>query len=96
MMERSISWQLPDDLLDELVVLLADRIARKLTVETQRDSWLDTRRAAEYLSIPISSLQRLSAANKVPHVQDTPGGRKFYRQSWLDEWRESNARGLQA
>jgi excisionase family DNA binding protein len=42
--------------------------------------------AADYLGIPLATIQKLTAANAVPCYRDTPGGRLSFRRDELDRW----------
>lgn len=53
------------------------------------DAWLDTRAAAEHLSISVHALHRLVAERRVPFHQDRPGAKCWFRRAELDQWREA-------
>ncbi len=78
-----------DDLLAQLADLVADRIAARLAGPrvSQKDEWLDTRRAAEYLGIHRDSLRRLAAERAIPTEQAGAGCKLYFKRSDLDAWR---------
>jgi excisionase family DNA binding protein len=69
------------DLADRLAPLLAERLGG------QADEWMDTRQAATYLRMGVSTLHRLAKAGTVPAHQDMPGGKYAFKRGELDEWR---------
>lgn len=83
--------------LDALLDRLADRVAQALAArlgceQTERDEWLDSRQAADYLGLHRDTLRRLAAAQAIPSEQDGRGCRLFFRRTVLDEWRRSGGR----
>jgi excisionase family DNA binding protein len=78
-----------DDLLAQLADLVADRIAIRLAgpPASQKDEWLDTRRAAEYLGIHRDSLRRLAAERAIPTEQAGAGCKLYFKRSDLNAWR---------
>jgi excisionase family DNA binding protein len=78
-----------DDVLAQLADLVADRIATRLAgpPTSQKDEWLDTRRAAEYLGIHRDSLRRLAAERAIPTEQAGTGCKLYFKRSDLDAWR---------
>jgi len=87
-----------DDLLAQLADLVADRIAARLSGPrtAQKDEWLDTRRAAEYLGIHRDSLRRLAAERAIPTEQASAGCKLYFKRSDLDAWRCSSPVSLAA
>jgi excisionase family DNA binding protein len=85
-----------DDLLAQLADLVADRIAARLAGPrtSQKDEWLDTRRAAEYLGIHRDSLRRLAAERAIPTEQAGAGCKLYFKRSDLDAWRCDGAVSL--
>lgn len=82
-----------DLLLNQLVELVAERVAGRLTAPAPSgDEWLDTRGAAEYLGVHRDTVRRLAAERTVPSEQEGPGCKLFFRRSDLDAWR-CGARG---
>lgn len=82
-----------DALLDRLVDRVAEAILARLGGgQAQRDEWLDSRQAAEYLGLHRDTLRRLAAARAIPSEQDGRGCRLFFRRTVLDEWRRSGGR----
>jgi excisionase family DNA binding protein len=77
-----------DVLLNQLVELVADRVAARLAAPTPAvDEWLDTRAAADYLGVHRDTVRRLAAERTVPSEQEGPGCKLFFRRSDLDAWR---------
>ncbi|MFZ1997195.1 MAG: helix-turn-helix domain-containing protein [Solirubrobacteraceae bacterium] len=87
-----------DDLLAQLADLVADRIASRLAGPraTEKDEWLDTRRAAEYLGIHRDSLRRLAAERAIPTEQAGAGCKHYFKRSVLEAWRCSGPVSLAA
>jgi excisionase family DNA binding protein len=85
-----------DDVLAQLADLVADRIATRLAGPrtSQKDEWLDTRRAAEYLGIHRDSLRRLAAERAIPTEQAGAGCKLYFKRSDLDAWRCDGAVSL--
>lgn len=54
--------------------------------------WLDSRQAAEYLSVHRDTLRKLAAERAIPAEQDGRGCKLFFRRSDLDEWRRVGGR----
>jgi excisionase family DNA binding protein len=52
------------------------------------DGWLDAAGAAAYLSLPKSTLHKLTAERAIPFAQDGPGCKVYFKRSDLDAWRE--------
>ncbi len=78
-----------DDRLAQLADLVADRIATRLAGPraSEKDEWLDTRRAAEYVGIHRDSLRRLAAERAIPTEQAGAGCKLYFKRSDLDAWR---------
>jgi excisionase family DNA binding protein len=79
-------------IIDLLVDRLAERVAallsERLPSETDnRDEWLDSRHAAEYLGVHRDTLRKLAAERAIPSEQDGPGCKLYFRRSELDVWR---------
>jgi hypothetical protein len=51
------------------------------------DEWYDTKRAAEYLSLTVNAIHKLTAARAIPFEQDGPGCKCWFKPSELDDWR---------
>ena len=84
---------------------VAERVAEILAERTpaampeQGPRWLyGAEKASEYLGVPIGQVQKLTAANVMPHRK--LGGRNLYRTDELDAWLDGYygvpARGLPA
>lgn len=87
-----------DELLGQLADLVADRVAMRVAAprRDEKDEWLDTRRAAEYLGIHRDSLLRLAAARAIPIEQAGAGCKLYFKRCDLDAWRGSGAASLAA
>lgn len=77
---------------EELVSLLADRIAERLLARLRRDEagsekWLTCAAAAEYLGVHPDTLRKAARAGHIRFEQDGPGCRMFFRREDLDESR---------
>lgn len=80
--------QLRQEIANEVVSQLAPALR-----ECSPDQWLDAKRAAEYLSISVNALHKLTATDDIPYSQDVAGGKLFSLRSQLDAWRLANAHG---
>jgi excisionase family DNA binding protein len=68
---------------------LAERLRPYLRpVAPPPDEWLDSEAAAAYLSLPRSTLHKLTAERAIPFNQDGPGCKLYFKRSALDAWRE--------
>lgn len=72
----------------EAVEQIAGRVAELIGTPPVEDRWMDAKDAAEYLAIPLSTLHKLTAADAIPHSQDCPGGKLYFKRSDLDKWRQ--------
>jgi len=54
----------------------------------REDRWMPTREAARYLGVNPKTLSNLASRGEVPSVQHSPRGRRYFRRSDLDRWRE--------
>jgi excisionase family DNA binding protein len=52
-----------------------------------QDGWLDSKQAADYLGVSLSTVHRLTAARSIDFEQASPGGRVYFRRAALDAWR---------
>lgn len=87
----TIALVLDDDSLDRLANLIARKIASE-PAPAGRSGWLDAKAAAKYLGfVRVHPLHRLTAARAITFSQDADGGKLWFRQADLDEYRE---RGL--
>jgi len=76
------------ELTEDDLAQLALRLAPYLPDRTpDRDVWLNTTDAAEYLGLSRHGLHRLTADRAIPVSQDGPGARCYYRRSDLDRYR---------
>ena len=78
-----------EQFLTQLAEVVADRVVAHLAVTRDEavDGWLDTRRAAEYLSISRDALRRLAAERAIPTDQAGAGCKLYFRRDDLDNWR---------
>src|SRR4051812_17242624 len=88
-----------DALVDELVErmaprlapMVADAVATRLLDHVDRpDAWMDSRRAAEYLSLTPAALDKLCAARTIPFEQDKRGAKRWFDRAELDAWRRGS------
>jgi excisionase family DNA binding protein len=80
---------LDPETIDALASVVAARVA-ELLPDPADDPWLDSRGAAAYLAIPLSTFRTWTARGELPGYQDTPSGNYYFKRSELDEWRRSN------
>ncbi len=74
---------------DGACALLAERLGPYLrSGSSPPDEWLDANAAADYLSLPRSTLHKLTAERAIPFAQDGPGCKLYFKRSALDAWRE--------
>jgi excisionase family DNA binding protein len=73
---------------------IAEHLAARMALPVVRfddvaepDGWLDTKQAAEYVSLTVAALHRHTAARTIPFEQDAPGGKCWFKRSELDAWR---------
>lgn len=78
-----------DDSLKLLAAKLAPHIERRLRPAEGSDGWLDSRGAAEYLSLSVDALHKLTSAQTIPFEQDAAGCKCWFLRSELDDWRRS-------
>lgn len=73
---------------EDACAFLAERLGPYLrSVSSPPDDWLDATAAAEYLSLPRSTLHKLTAERAIPFAQDEPGCKLYFKRSALDAWR---------
>jgi excisionase family DNA binding protein len=77
-----------DRLADEIAERLADRLPQR-----SEDDWMDSKEAAAYLKVPLSTIRKWTAEGSIPFTQDGAGARCFFLRSELDRWRLSSAQG---
>jgi len=68
------------DIPDEIVDLIAERVAERL--ERPAEGWLDVDQAAAYIAAPKSRVYDLVAQERVECRRD--GRRVLFRREWLD------------
>jgi hypothetical protein len=70
-----------------------DRSHRR-NLELQREEgqevvgWLDTKAAATYAGTTAYALRKAVAERAIRFSQNGPGGKTWFRRSWIDQWRE--------
>jgi excisionase family DNA binding protein len=80
-----------DELLGNLADLIADRVLRRIAADReQRDGWLDTRAAADYLGVHRDTIRRLAAEGVIPAQQAGVGCKLYFRRDHLEDWRRTN------
>ena len=73
---------------DQVCARLAERLGPHLQrVPRPSDEWLDSEAAAAYLSLPRSTLHKLTAERAIPFAQEGPGCKLYFKRSELDGWR---------
>ena len=70
------------DIPDELVDLIAERVAERLQRPTESEPWLDVDQAARYIAAPRSRVYDLVSQARVECRRD--GRRVLFRREWLD------------
>ncbi len=86
---RALTLAFIEALDDAACALLAERLGPYLgSVSSPPDEWLDANAAAEYLSLPRSTIHKLTAERAIPFAQDGPGCKLYFKRSELDAWRE--------
>lgn len=83
----AILAELDDSDLNSLAARLAPRMPGHQPQREDPDRWLNTREAADYLGLPVSTLHKLTAARQVPFEQDCVGGKCWFLRSDLEAWR---------
>lgn len=78
--------QLRNDLRDELLAELRDD-------QRGRPEWMAIETAAAYMDVPVERLRKLKERGAIPHYQEGPGCRIFFRRSELDDWMATFRRG---
>jgi len=85
---RALTVAFIEALDDEACALLAERLGPYLgSVSFPPDEWLDSDGAAVYLSLPRSTLHKLTSERAIPFEQDGPGCKLYFKRSALDAWR---------
>jgi excisionase family DNA binding protein len=85
--ESSLAFAFIEALDDDACARLAERLAPYLASAAPADEWLDSGGAAAYLSLPKSTLHKLTAERAIPFEQDGPGCKCYFKRSALDAWR---------
>jgi hypothetical protein len=73
---------------DELLALLG--LANEASAE--RDPWMDSSAAAEYLGIHRDTLRKLAATGAIRSDQERPTCKRYFTKGGLDEWRSAGGR----
>src|SRR5437588_12657557 len=80
-----------DELLGNFAALIADRVLARIAADQeQRDGWLDTRGAADYLGVHRDTIRRLAAEGVIPAQRAGVGCKLYFRRDDLKDWRRSN------
>ena len=87
-----ITLSVDDDAFDRLADEIAERLSDLLPRRSE-DGWMESREAAIYLKVPLSTIHKWTAEGTIPFTQDGPGARCFFLRSELDRWRLSSAQG---
>jgi len=87
----SLAAALLDELAESDLALLAERLRPHLALvrDERQDDWLDSKEAARYLRVPLSSLHKLTASREIPFEQEGAGCKLYFKRSALDAWRRS-------
>jgi hypothetical protein len=81
----AIASALLDDLTDDDLDVLAERLAPRLTAKQTSDGWLrGADKIAAYIDAPVSRVYSLSSAGRIPIERD--GSNLVARKSDLDHW----------
>jgi excisionase family DNA binding protein len=87
--ESGLAFAFIEALEDDACIRLAERLGPFLRPTARPpDEWLDSEAAAAYLSLPRSTLHKLTAERAIPFSQDGPGCKLYFKRSTLDAWRE--------
>lgn len=92
----SLPVRLEPEQLAELADLVADRLADRLGAlaePTMSPRWIGSRAAAHHVGMSLSELQRAASAGAVPHEQDGPNARLYFRTEDLDAWMRAGRPG---
>ena len=101
MSHKGFALHLPPELLDGLVEEVTARVLAQLA-EREADGdawpeWMSVETAARYLDVSEERVRKLKDRREIPHYQEAPGCRVFFRRSDLDEWmggfRQGESRG---
>ena len=57
------------------------------------DRWLTSREAAEHLGLSVDALYKRTQRHEIPAVQESAGGKLYFRRSDLDRWRLDQQNG---
>ena len=79
-------FELTDETLQQLVEEVVYRVRAELEPSEQRQEWLSVDTAARYLDVSAERIRKLTAGRDLPHYQEGPGCRIFFRRSELDAW----------
>lgn len=87
-----ITLSVDDAALGRLAAQIAERLADQLPQQSE-DGWMESKEAAVYLKVPLSTIRKWTAEGSIPFTQDGAGARCFFLRNELDRWRLSSARG---
>jgi excisionase family DNA binding protein len=83
-----------DSLDEEDLAELAERLAPLLPrLAITDDRWLTSREAAEHLGLSLNALHKRTRRHEIPAVQESDGGKLYFRRTDLDRWRLDHANG---
>lgn len=85
-----VTITLSDSDMATLADLIAERLADRIAAP-HADRWLSSEEAAEHLGVTLAALRHLKA--RLPHSQEGPGARVYFRASDLDQWLAERANG---
>ena len=87
---RALLESLDDGDLAELAERLAPLLPRPAITD---DRWLTSREAAQHLGLTLNALHKRTRRHEIPAVQESAGGRLYFRRTDLDRWRLDRANG---
>lgn len=83
-----------DSLDEDDLAELAERLASFLPAPAITDDrWLTSREAAEHLGLSLNALHKRTRRHEIPAVQESDGGKLYFRRSDLDRWRLNQLNG---
>lgn len=83
-----IRLDLPAEAVEEIARLAAEIAAGQLAERAASTwpEWMSVETAARYLDVPVERVRKLKDRLEIPHYQEAPGCRVFFRRTELDEW----------
>lgn len=83
---------IPADQLDQLVDLVAARLADRLEPPTPTwPEWMSIETASRYLDCSVERLRKLVARNQIPFHQEGPRTRVFFNRFDIDGWMQGRS-----